>query len=183
LSDAQLAEQVKIALEPGTAEGRELALKISQTARKYADEQSPCRFPAYEGEFLSKFIKVHVLEKESDTKLLGPAALNEIYVCGGNVYGIPKNPEKLSGELVEVKNKGIKVKFNVLDAVSYCAASEIEKIIKAGGKSGFVQVKMAKTPADLNIEIGKAARRFITSMNKKIILKGPVFMSVEVEVE
>jgi len=184
LSDEQIAEQVRIAHEPETKEGRELAGKISKTAKIHADEKSPCSFPVYEGDFLDKKISVSVVEKEDNTKLLGPAALNEIYVYCGNVYGIPKNPGKLSSDLIEVKKDGIKVKFNFLDAVSSGIVYEIEnkiKTVKTGSKKGLLQVKMAKTPSDLNIEIAKAARRFITSKNKKIILKGPVFMSVEIQ--
>ena len=42
-------------------------------------------------------------------------------------------------------------------------------------------VKMAKTPADVNIFIGDSARAYITSKNKKIQIKGPIFISVSVE--
>ena len=183
LSDEELAGHVKISKEPVTDDGRKLAEKISGTAKTHADVISPCRFTAYEGEFMGKFIKVSVVEKEENTKLLGPAALNDIYVHEGNIYGIPKDAGKLSSELVGVTEKGIKVKFSVLGAISEGIAANIEDMIKAGKNTGLIQFKMAKTPADLNVEITKTARRFITSLNKKIILKGPVFMSVEFETE
>ena len=35
---------------------------------------------AFEGEFLGKDIKVTILEPEDGTKLLGPAAWNNIYI-------------------------------------------------------------------------------------------------------
>lgn len=183
MSDAEVARQVRMTDTPGTEEGMQLAQKIAETAKKHADEPSPCKFPVYSGKILNKEITAEVVENENDTKLLGPAALNEIYVCGGNIYGIPKDPGKLSKELIEVKEKGIKVGFSFLDAVSAGIACEIEKMIKNNEKTNLFQVKMAKNPSDLNIEIGKPARRFITSLNKKIILKGPVFMSVEVEIK
>ncbi len=183
MDDAELAKNLVIINVPATKEGETLAKRIADSAREHADSKSPCEFLVYEGEFLNKEIIVSVVEKEDNTKLLGPAALNEIYVYEGNIYGIPKNPGELSNDLIEVKEKGIKVNFSVLDAVSQGFVSEIENMIKTDQKNGLFQAKMAKNPSDLNIGVIKRARRFITSMNKRIILKGPVFMSVEVEIE
>ena len=41
---------------------------------------------------------------------------------------------------------------------------------------------MAKSPSDVNIMIRGRARRFISTENKRIVLKGPVFMGLEVEI-
>ena len=38
---------------------------------------------------------------------------------------------------------------------------------------------MVKTPAEANINITSQARKYITSENKKIMVKGPVFTSIE----
>ncbi len=83
-------------------------------------------------------------------------------------------------KLVDVKKKGTYAGFSCLDAVLNLFVSEIEKLIKGDKGVRFLQVKMAKTPADLNIRIGNVARRFITSKNKEIYVKGPAFIALEV---
>lgn len=179
LSDQEIAEQIKIREMPSTEEGKGLALLIAEVASKNSEKESPCKFLVYEGEFLEKEIKVYILEKEEKTKLLGPAALNEIYVYQGNIYGIPSEPEKLKKELGEIKEKGIPVKFSYIDSIANYFASKIEDSVKRGNKKDFFQIKMAKTPIDINITISKSARRYITSKNREISLKGPIFVSVE----
>jgi len=179
LSDDEIADQIKIDKIPETEEGRGLALLISKVARENAERESPCRFLVYKGKFLGKDIEVFILEKEEGTRLLGPAALNDIYVYQGGIYGIPSRPEKLKKGLLEVKKKGARVKFSYLDSIANYFASEIEDSVREKKKGGFFQIKMAKTAADINIAISESARRYITSKNREISLKGPIFTSVE----
>ena len=179
LSDEEIAKEIRIDRAPKTDDGKKLVKMIEKAAMKHADENSPCEFSVYEGKFLSRDIKVNLVEKEDNTKLLGPAALNEIYVHDGGIYGVPQNPEKLSQQLVDVKKKGVKAGFTCLDAITSYFASEIEDMAGKGKKSGFLQIKMAKTPAGVNIGIGNRARRFISSRQRGISIKGPVFMAVE----
>jgi O-phosphoseryl-tRNA synthetase len=183
LSDREIMDQIRIDKLPRTGEGRDLALLISRVARENAEKKSPCRFLVYEGKFLGKALKVFVLEKEEGTTLLGPAALNEIYVYRGGVYGMPSEPEKLRQGLLEVKDKGVSAGFTFLDSIANYFAFRIEDFVGGDDKRGFFQVKMAKTPADVNVMIAESARRYITSGNKVISLKGPVFASVELLVD
>ncbi len=183
LSDEEIAENVKIKLEPKTEEGKKLVELLKKYAEKYGNEKSPCRFLVYSGSFLGKNISIYLIEKEENTKLLGPAAFNEVYVYEGGVYGIPRDAGKLAKKLDEVKEKGIYAGFSYLDAVLNLFAAGIEEFIRKEKKEAFFQVKMAKTPADVNITVGKAARRFITSKNKGIYVKGPVFTALEVNAD
>ncbi len=180
MTDREIAKDIKIDKIPETGDGKKLALLISGISKKYADERSPCKFPVYEGEFLGKNIRVYVIEKEENTKLLGPAAQNGICVYNGNIYGIPEiNPEKLDRKLAGVREKGIPAGFSYLDAVSNYFAYEIECCVSRGESDKFIQIKMAKAPSDVNISIGDIARRHITSRKKEISIKGPIFMAVE----
>lgn len=179
LTDAEIAAQVSIQTKPKTEDGLKLAAIISETALKHADTKSPCTFPAYEGSFGGKEVEVNIVEREDNTKLLGPAALNEIYVFEGALYGLPKDTTKLKKEVDDVKEKGVKLDFTFLDAISNYFALQIEDALESGEKEGFFQVKMAKGPADVNIKISEHARRYIESKNNVISIKGPVFMAVE----
>ena len=41
-----------------------------------------------------------------------------------------------------------------------------------------VQVKMARLPGDINLKIGGYAMRYITDNNKKVDVRGPVFLTI-----
>ncbi len=181
-SDEELAGQVCVSRKPSTHEGVLLAEAIKKTALKNATQASPCSFEAYRGVLSGKKMVASVVERESGSRLLGPAASNSIYVKDGSVYGLPDDTSKLKNNMKAVKETGVRLDFNFMDALSDYVAAEVEDRIRAGNTEGFVQVKMAKTAADVNISVSDQARRFITSKNKVISLKGPVFMAVEFKV-
>ncbi len=182
LSDEEIAKKIGMVDVPETEDGKKLALLIEKTAREHADDGAPVKVPVYEGPFLGKKIKVFLVEKEEGKKLLGPAALNEIYVHDGNVYGIPEDTSKLKFDVSDIKKKGVKAGVGFLTATSNLHTWWIEDKVGEGAKSDVFQIKMAKNPHDINIMISADAHRFITSKNKQISIKGPVFMAVEFEV-
>ena len=180
LSDSEIARQIYIEKLPETGAGKKLACRISEIAIENSEKGSPCEFLVYSGDFLGKKIRVYLVEEESGTKLLGPAALNDIYVYDGNIYGIPKNPERLSKKLSEVKRRGVSANFSYIEAISNLFAFEVEKFIESNEKERVIKIRMAKTPADINISVGKTARRTINSQNKEIFIKGPIFTSLRI---
>jgi O-phosphoseryl-tRNA synthetase len=176
LSDNDIARAIEVDRRPKTEDGRKLSARIEEVAAKHASEPSPCSFEVYKGDFLGKKIAVNILERESNTKLLGPATLNEIYVHNGSIYGLPK--EGFKDKVKEIREKGTPTKITYLRAVSDFFAACIEEAIKAG-KPYSGQIKMAKTAPDVNIRISEHAVRFIQSKRKEIMLKGPIFTAVE----
>jgi O-phosphoseryl-tRNA synthetase len=183
LSDKEIAVRVSIQQQPETAEGRRLAEAIKKTAVSHGMEKSPCSFPAYEGIIAGKKVKVSVVEKESGTQLLGPAAQNGIYVHEGAIYGLPLDTSKLKSDVSAIIAGGVKLEFGFIDAISSFFAAEIEQKVAEGSTNGFIQVKMAKSAGDVNIAIDDSARRFILSKNRQISIKGPVFTAVEYKVD
>ncbi len=186
LSDEEIAKSINLISVPETDEGRTLAGKIYENGKIHANEKSPCKFLCFEGNLMNRKIKIYVFEDEENKNLLGPAALNEIYVFDGGIYGIPEDTEKFGEEGKHIKEKGIKANLNFLYAVSNYFAKEIEDRVKKATewqKEKFIlEVKMAKSPSDVNIMVKGRAKRFISNENKRIVLKGPVFIGVEVEI-
>lgn len=130
---------------------------------------------------MSKKVKVYVYETEAGTKLLGPAALNRIYVYDGNILGVPEKGMKHATILREAREKGLSVGFNYLDAVMSLVAAKIEKAVKLEEKNVNVRITMVKHPSDINIKISHPARLYITSKKKRIKIDGPVFIGVRAE--
>jgi O-phosphoseryl-tRNA synthetase len=117
-------------------------------------------------------VKVAVEEPESNAKLCGPACANEIFVHSGSILGVP-DTEKWK----QVRTEGISTGITYLSAVAALAAARIEEAALCR-KSTIVQVKMAKLPSDINLKIDEFAMRAVTDKNKKVDVRGPVFLSV-----
>jgi O-phosphoseryl-tRNA synthetase len=181
-ADSQLAGEIRIGLTPETHEGIMLMDSLKKAFTKHMREPSPCRILAYEGDMLGKKIRAYCVEREENSSLAGPALQNEIFAYESGLYGIPKDTSKLKKDVSQIIDKGVKSSFGFIESVCALLAYETEKSVQAGNKNGFFQVKMAKGPADINIRVSHAARRFIESHNKPIILKGPVFAAAEYEI-
>ncbi len=175
-TDEEIAKNIRIDKTPKSATGKKLANEIIKIAKENANADSPCKFFVWKGRIKGRLMRLFVLEKEKNTKLLGPAAMNEIYVYDGNIYGIPKNVKEFDNKLSKIIDNGVSTGITYLDAVANLFAYRIEK-----DGERFMQVKMAKTPSDVNIEIDNIVRRYITSKNKKISIKGPIFISILLE--
>jgi O-phosphoseryl-tRNA synthetase len=118
-----------------------------------------------------------VEETESTAKLCGPACSNEIFVHEGSVLGVP-DIEKWK----TVRTEGVSTGITYLSAVAALAAARIEEAARCG-KSTLVQVKMAKLPSDINLKIDEFAMRAVTDANKKVDVRGPVFLAVKSTIE
>jgi len=176
ISDKDIVRAIEVDKAPQTPEGKNLSELIQKVAAQHGDDPSPCSFDVFKGEFLGKKVAVRVFEKESGAKLLGPAAVNEIFVYNGGVYGIP--PGGFKDKAKEIKEKGIATGITYLRAMSDYFAAGVEEAVKVGKPFSY-QFKTTKTAPDLNIKIAEHALQYIQSKNKEIMLKGPLFTEVE----
>jgi O-phosphoseryl-tRNA synthetase len=176
LSDFEIARAVELREEPQTREGRELAEAIRTAALTHGTEPGPCSFVAYRGTLAGHGVTVFVEEPETGSRLLGPACGNEIYVYQGSILGVP-DTEKWK----EVREQGTSTGISYLSAVVALAAARIESGASCGS-AVTVQVKMAKLPSDINIRIADYAMRSITDNNRKVDVRGPVFLTVRSEI-
>ncbi len=176
LSDMDIARAIKVAEVPGTVPGLKIASAISTTAERYANEQSPCKFLAWEGELYGKRVRVYVIEKEPDTRLCGPAYANEVVVYQGSVYGVPRT-EKWR----EYFEHGVTTGMRYIDSFSHFAARQIEEGV-ARNSDVEVRVRVVEGLSDVNLTMQENVRRYITSKSKKIDVRGPMFVTVRAEI-
>lgn len=174
LSDKDIASMLIIKNSPLTAAGREISSSIIRIAREKGQEESPCEFEVYSGELLGKKVTVKMVEREENAKLLGPAAFNIITISNGNISGIEPGGEKSE----DVLDLGV----NYMDAIAPHGASKVEQGILAGKTEFKVRVPMVKSLGDINLQLKDAGQRYITTYSKKIDIRGPVFLTLEVQV-
>jgi|Deesub1362A_J573_1020465.scaffolds.fasta_scaffold00115_65 O-phosphoseryl-tRNA synthetase len=176
LKDEEIASMIKIDRQPKTEIGKEIARRIIEGGEKYGNAVGPCKFEVFSGKINGKHIRVRIIENEEGKRLLGPAALNEIYVNEGNIYGIP--PEKK----IELRSKGINCNIRYLDSIALLAAYKIEKGLSSGTLGVKVRVPIVKSLSDINLSLDPLALRYIQGKNKKIDIRGPVFITIEADI-
>ncbi|MHC1585195.1 MAG: O-phosphoserine--tRNA ligase [Candidatus Syntropharchaeia archaeon] len=172
MSDLEIAELIRVEKTPKTEEGWEIFDSIVRVCEEKGEERSPCQFEAWKGEIFGREITVSIVEPEENTKLCGPAYLNEIVVYGGDVLGIPRS-EKWEKVFEEGTNTGIRF----IDGFAALSAYEIEKATMEG-KDCEIRSRIIKSPGDINVIVDPVALRYITSKNKKIDVRGPLFTTV-----
>ena len=182
-TDEQLANMVRIGMMPSTAEGFRIAKAIIRAAEQNMNKPAPCEVLAYDGFLLGRRVRVWLFERERGVRLLGPAALNRIYIHGGNILGLPDQGMDDVPGIREAREKGVRTDIRYIDAIAMRAAREIEEAAQKGERYYELVVKMAKRPSDVNIVIDDVARRYITGRRKKIEVKGPVFVGVKAVIE
>jgi O-phosphoseryl-tRNA synthetase len=177
LSDRDIASMLKINYYPATDEGRQLMYKIIAIFKENSDASSPCEFKVYRGQFLGKNIEVKAIEPEKGTKLLGPAAWNEISIYDGDIIGVPiKDIE--DDKALEALNKGISTHISYMEGISAYAAYKIEEMAVSGKEEVTIRVPISRSISDINLRLDEVALNYITSKNKTIDVRGPVFCTI-----
>ncbi|MGQ9718933.1 MAG: O-phosphoserine--tRNA ligase [Nitrososphaerales archaeon] len=185
LSDIEIASSICIDKIPRTEEGKRVQNAIVEACEKYGDTPSPFEHNAYDGMVLGKRVMVSLVQNEKGKKLLGRAAFNEIMVYDGNILGIPKGDESLSKKelIAEARRKGVPTGIRYIDSLAALVASYIEEVAESGKKEFIIKRTMTSTSGEINIKVKEDVLRFITSENKRIDLRGPVFMMVRAQIE
>ncbi|KAF5423197.1 MAG: O-phosphoseryl-tRNA synthetase [Candidatus Methanomarinus sp.] len=171
----ELAGMITVERSPVSKVGWDIQKAIVGVCEQHGSEPSPCEFLAWSGMLNDREIEVRVVEPEENTRLCGPAAMNSILVVDGDILGLPDSPK------YEKKfNKGTRVNLRYIDAFAALCAAQIEEASKKGETSS-TRVRIVKVPSEVNISLDPIALRYITSLNKKIDVRGPVFTTVTSE--
>ena len=171
-SDLDIARGVGLKEEAGTIAGRNAVPAIIACAAEHAKDPSPCAFTAWTGELCGHQVEITIEEPEENSTLLGPAALNEIFIRNGAVLGVPDTEQ-----FKEIREQGTQTGLSIIFAAVNQAVARIEEAAQMG-EGTSVQFKMSKHPSDVNIKIEDWAMRYITDNKRKIDLRGPVFMTI-----
>ena len=206
LSDREIATMVNYSYYPVTEDGKTLAKNILDTWEDKKDTESPCEFIIFEGEFLNKEIVVKAIEEENNTKLLGPASTNHIYIYDGNILGIPENikltvqkvenhPEKYDKEeiigeipedtkiIYEAIKKGIPTNVRYIDSLAAKTSYKIEEAILSGVDELVLRNTIARSLSDVNLKLDDIAMNYINNENKLIDIRGPIFSTIRLELK
>lgn len=182
-SDEEISKMIKINEKPVTEVGQKLAKEIRKKSKELKEEPSPCEFDVFEGRIGNSKVSVRLYEPEENTKLIGPAAFNQIYVIDGNIVGVPPESWEDKEFLQKAREEGVPTGIDYMEAFANLAARKIEKTEEKGKDKLEVRVPIVESLSDINLELEKPARRYITNNNKKIDIRGPVFTTIVAEMD
>jgi len=175
MSDSQIASMISVEDAPTTEKGKEIQGAIVRICEIHGNTQSPCEFTAWEGQLFDRNIIVKVVEPEENTKLCGPAAMNELISYKNDILGLPR-----TSRWDDAYKNGVTSGIRYIDAFAARCAKEIEDASKNGSGSE-TRVRIIKVPSEINIRIDPIVQRYITGLKKKIDTRGPVFTTVRME--
>jgi len=176
MSDDEIARGIGIDLRPKTTIGKETMEAIIKVCEKHRDDSSPMVKTAWQGTVDAKTLRIEVWEEDPNVKLLGPAAFNEVWVKDGNIIGTLPDEQ--------LRKKGIYTGIRYIDAIAAKAGMLFEEVLQQGiverapGVLEAVNVGIAKQLSDVNMKIDRPVRYFLNSKQRRIDIRGPVFLRV-----
>ncbi|MHA1150917.1 MAG: O-phosphoserine--tRNA ligase [Promethearchaeota archaeon] len=172
-SDIEIVNGIKYKYIPLTEKGIEIKNAIIEKAIAHKDDKSPIEIVVWEGMIKDKKISVKIWEKDDGVKLLGPAALNKIWVKDGEILGVS------SKKTVE---DGIDSGKTYLEGVACEMAYNVEVMVDQNKDAYEHRVKMCARASEVNLELDDIILEYIHSKQKKFDIRGPVFLGLSFEV-
>lgn len=172
-TDQQIAKGIHYEHIPLTEKGIEIKDAIIETALNNQEKESPIELNVWEGTIKGKNIQITLWESDEGVTLLGPAALNKIWVKDGNILGLP--PE-------EDPENGIDTGKTYLEGVANEMAYNIEVLLDQNKPFYKQRTKMCYRASEVNLDIDDVIMEFIHSKQKSIDVRGPVFVGLSFEV-
>ncbi len=168
-TDNEMSSGIKYKYSPLTEAGNEIKQAIIDIVIAHKDDPSPIELKVWEGTIKNKNIEVSIWDKDEGKKLVGPATLNKIWIKDGSILGLaPDN--KLDG--------GIDTGKTYLEGIASEMAYHIEVMLDQNKPTYEHRVKMCARAAEVNIELEDMVLEFIHSKQKKVDVRGPVFVGL-----
>lgn len=192
LTDGEISQSLKYKRQPTTDYGKEIATAVYRTYKELRDDREAKRAVAWKGYMVEsrhgkKLIseedfanmeegetgvpaQIILKEAKSGMGLTGPGAFNHIYIKNGEIIGV--NEEE--AESLESDPDTLSTKINFAKAFSKLSAWKVEKAMDRGHTAKTI--KMIDDLEDINLKLEQKALHYMLSRNKKVDVKGPVFL-------
>ena len=172
-SDEEIAKGIKLKYIPLTEVGIMIKNAIVDAAISNKDKQAPLEIEVWQGIVKDKTIQVNIWERDEGVKLLGPAALNKVWVQDGNILGLAQEKES---------EGGIDTGITYIEGIASEMAYNIETLLEQDILEYEHRVKMCYRASEINLEIEDIVLEFIHSKQNKVDVRGPVFLGLSYKV-
>lgn len=172
-SDVEISKGIKYKKIPLSEKGTEIKNAIIEKAIKNKDEKSPLEIKVWEGTIKDKKIEVYIWEKDKNVKLLGPAATNKVWVKNGEILGLSSEKSIIDG---------IDTGITYIEGIASEMAYMIEIMLDQNKSEYEYRVKMCYRASEVNIELDDIILEYIHSKQKKVDIRGPVFIGLSFKI-
>ena len=179
-SDKEIAESLRPAQKPKIKESQKIADILSEFMVKHSQKIGPTKILAYAGSLAGGEVEIYLYNWDEGKNLISLAGLNEVYVCEGEIIGLPPSDlkEKVPAKFRKIYEEGIRTGLKFLSLIAKGFVAEFEQMIEEGKDEHDLKLKMVKRPQEINLEIPEHIYQYITSRNKKINISGPLFFGI-----
>ena len=180
--DRELAGLLGAAKKPG---GKPLAAVLETMIAKAVearDTLGPSELEIYRGLVGNATGAIVLFNWDKNKPLLSLAAMNEVYVHDGNVYGLPRDRSALGEKFAPIYDNGVNSGLRFIDLIITGFMAEAERHGRMNPPRPFEERwKIAKRPFHVNLDIPEAAYDFIQRTHKNIRVGGPLFFGMRVD--
>ncbi|MFX1234675.1 MAG: O-phosphoserine--tRNA ligase [Promethearchaeota archaeon] len=172
-TDEEISGGISYKFIPVTEEGIEIKNAIIQNVLTNKDVESPIEIKVWEGMIKGKKLEVKLWENDQGVKLVGPAALNKVWVKDGNIFGL---------DYTKKIENGIDSGKTYLEGIASQVAYNIETLLDQNQISYEYRLKICYRASEVNLVINDKILEYIHSKQKKIDIRGPVFIGLSFNV-
>jgi O-phosphoseryl-tRNA synthetase len=179
--DRELAALLGPSRAPEDAALRSAVAGMAAVAVEQRDTVGPAERVLYSGPVGARNADIVLFNWDQGKPLLSLAALNEIYVHDGNIYGLPRDSAALGDKYLPIYEQGINTGLRFIDLILAGFAAEAEKMARRNPPEPVEERwKIAKRPIQVNLEVPEAAYDYIQRLHKNIKVSGPLFFGLKV---
>lgn len=177
--DQELAKLLGPKLAPQDETLRAATSNMGELAAGNSDTTGPARVELFRGDIGGRPGAIAIFNWDEGKPMLSHAALNQVFVHEGNVYGLPLDRSALGDKFQPIYDQGVNSGLRFIDLIVAGFAARAEAHAKAGKKGPLEERwKIAKHPAQVNLGIPDAAYDYIQRLHKTIKVGGPLFFGM-----
>ncbi|MFX0099206.1 MAG: O-phosphoserine--tRNA ligase [Candidatus Hodarchaeota archaeon] len=171
-TDEDIISHIQINKKPKTQGGKSIINLIHSVVSERGNESAPCEFEIGKVTIDDTPIDISIWEEENGVNLVSHAVMNEIYAKDGEIDCYESSKGKAPEDALVT---GIKF----IDGIANDFAWKVERFARNSEETELkCQYKMVKNASDINVKIDPSVVRYMTDNQKKIKIKGPVFVNL-----
>lgn len=182
-TDEEMAKLLRCECEPKSGEVRKILPRMILRAAEEKDREGPAEAELFNGPIGGKLVRVTMFNWDEGKPLMSMAALNEVFVQDGNIYGMPKGGAGLPKKFLDIYRESTPARLKFLDMLITGFAARVEEMLEQESPGPLEERwKIAKRPNQINLHIPDVVYDYVMGLQKNIRVGGPLFFGLRAEV-
>lgn len=177
--DREIAALLKPKRTPADEKLALAAKNMAQVAAEKCEWLGPAELKLYEGPLAGRRVEISVFSWDRGKAMLSLAAMNEVFVHEGSIYGLPRDRGALGDKFASIYERGVNTGLRFLDLIILGYVAEAERRSANRQSKAFEERwKIAKHPVEINLDVPDDVADFIRTSKKAVKIGGPLFFGL-----